>query len=327
MHYYKFHVGDYSARARFLSPIADLAYRRMLDLYYMTERPLPLDVDRLARAIGLHDYVLIVSEVVSDFFLKSEDGYKNKRCDEEIAAYQAKAKRAKCANLSRWGEKKSEVGSDSVLISETNQIPTINHKPLTIRKTTRASRALALRPESVSESLWNDFLEVRKAKRAPLTENAMRGIEREGTKAGLTIEQTIRTCVERSWQGFNASWLESPTSAKNGSGHTKAPVAMGKAYDAYVAPVQRDAGGHTMSDADVQRDRVTMKRIVERARKIRDEGEQVPCAPEIHSRVLAHLCAAFEVCGELPSKETIERYDVVMRKVKNPAWWEQAKVS
>lgn len=59
---------------------------------------------------------------------------------------------------------------------------------------------------NIDEQLANDFLQVRKAKRAPLTLTAIEGLEREAGKANLSFEQVIRLCVERGWQGFSASW-------------------------------------------------------------------------------------------------------------------------
>jgi len=35
----------------------------------------------------------------------------------------------------------------------------------------------------------------------------MAGIEREAVKAGLSLEDALRTCCERSWRGFKADWL------------------------------------------------------------------------------------------------------------------------
>lgn len=61
----------------------------------------------------------------------------------------------------------------------------------------------------IPSSLLNDFLEVRKAKRAgKLTETAFRGIESEAKKAGITVEQAIKICCERSWVGFKSDWLK-----------------------------------------------------------------------------------------------------------------------
>ena len=127
MNFYSFHVGDYAAHTKHLTPIEDLAYRRMLDLYYSSEKPLPCEPEKVARLIGLRDHMQEVSDVLSDFFVKSEDGHKSKRCDDEIAAYRAKAERAKAANTARWkGEK-----SDPDLKSDADQLPTKNQEPRT----------------------------------------------------------------------------------------------------------------------------------------------------------------------------------------------------
>ena len=61
--------------------------------------------------------------------------------------------------------------------------------------------------ENIDEQLASDFIAIRKAKNAPLTLTALRGILREANKAGLTLENALRICIERNWQGFSASWL------------------------------------------------------------------------------------------------------------------------
>jgi len=124
MNYYPFHLGDYAAHTKHLGLLEDLAYRRMIDLYYTTEKPLPNDPENVARLIGMREHSTIVTEVLSDFFLKSEDGYRNKRCDGEIEKYKAKADRARKANKRRWE-------SETHLKSESFQIPTNNQEPIT----------------------------------------------------------------------------------------------------------------------------------------------------------------------------------------------------
>lgn len=60
----------------------------------------------------------------------------------------------------------------------------------------------------IGADLLNDFLKVRKAKRAgELTETAFKAIEREAKKAGFTVEQAIEMCCLRGWVGFNAEWV------------------------------------------------------------------------------------------------------------------------
>lgn len=75
-----------------------------------------------------------------------------------------------------------------------------------------APSASVLRPESVPVDVWEAFLSVRKAKRSPLTEIAMKGLMREATKAGWTLEKAIRECAERGWQSFKADWVASKAS-------------------------------------------------------------------------------------------------------------------
>ena len=62
------------------------------------------------------------------------------------------------------------------------------------------------KPESVSEQVWEDFSALRTKRRAPITETALKGIQREAEKAGITLEEALSTCCERGWQGFMAKW-------------------------------------------------------------------------------------------------------------------------
>ena len=62
------------------------------------------------------------------------------------------------------------------------------------------------KPESVSEQVWEDFSALRTKRRAPITETALRGIQREAEKAGISLEAALSTCCERGWQGFMAKW-------------------------------------------------------------------------------------------------------------------------
>lgn len=60
----------------------------------------------------------------------------------------------------------------------------------------------------IGDELLTAWKKVRKAKRAgEITELAFRGIEREAAKAGITPEQAIAICVERSWISFDSSWV------------------------------------------------------------------------------------------------------------------------
>lgn len=86
MIWYKFHLGDYITHTMHLSDAEDLAYRRLLDLYYMSERPIPLDTESVSRRIRLD--LDITESVLGEFFERTNEGYRNHRCDVEIDKYQ-----------------------------------------------------------------------------------------------------------------------------------------------------------------------------------------------------------------------------------------------
>lgn len=72
----------------------------------------------------------------------------------------------------------------------------------------RAAVVLAERPQNVPEPVWRDFQAVRKAKRAPLTQTALDGIETQAKLAGMSLADALATCCKRGWQGFEADWLK-----------------------------------------------------------------------------------------------------------------------
>ncbi|WP_434107673.1 hypothetical protein [Paraburkholderia caffeinilytica] len=71
----------------------------------------------------------------------------------------------------------------------------------------------------VDPKIAGDWLTLRKAKRASVTETAMAGVEREAAKAGITLENALRMCCERGWAGFRASWLDRDGHASRGPPH------------------------------------------------------------------------------------------------------------
>jgi uncharacterized protein YdaU (DUF1376 family) len=135
MHYYQFNIGDYASHTRYLTPLQDLAYRRLLDLYYLHEKPIPQE--NPASYIGLNDCSTDVQRVLNDYFILTEKGWINKRADEQIAEYRNKQKSASMA-----GKKSAEVrkaSKDAVLERPLNERTTTvqltnNHKPITINQ-------------------------------------------------------------------------------------------------------------------------------------------------------------------------------------------------
>lgn len=73
----------------------------------------------------------------------------------------------------------------------------------------RTANAQALGLDGVSDELLADWQAVRSAKRAgPLTATAVKGLQREARKAGLTDSEAIEICCTNGWQGFRAAWYQ-----------------------------------------------------------------------------------------------------------------------
>ena len=58
----------------------------------------------------------------------------------------------------------------------------------------------------VDEQHAKDWLKVRKAKRAPLTDTALDDLKHEAGKAGITGAEAVAIRARRSWQSFNHAW-------------------------------------------------------------------------------------------------------------------------
>lgn len=87
MNYYRRHIGDYMTATAGLSLREHGAYALLLDYYYSTEKPLALDPKSIFRIAQCHsaEDKRAVASVLQRFFVKCEDGWHQKRADDEIA--------------------------------------------------------------------------------------------------------------------------------------------------------------------------------------------------------------------------------------------------
>lgn len=142
MHYFQFNIGDYASHTRHLSLHEDLAYRRLLDAYYLREKPFPKEVEAVARLISMSDCITDVERVLNEFFQHSKVGWVNKRADEEISRFHKKlATASKAGKASAESKKQRSFNEGSTVVQPTiNQEPrTINQEPI-IKPTQRGTR-------------------------------------------------------------------------------------------------------------------------------------------------------------------------------------------
>lgn len=137
MHYFQFNIGDYASHTSRLTLLEDLAYRRMLDLYYLNEQPLNGCVTDVARELGLSEHVNEVQYVLSKFFNETETGFSQKRIDLEIKKYKSnaknKSKAGKASAKARQAKASSKVTpvEQTLNTDSTHEQLNINHKPIT----------------------------------------------------------------------------------------------------------------------------------------------------------------------------------------------------
>ena len=120
-------------------------------------------------------------------------------------------------------------------ISTNVDINTVHEK--TAKKPTKHEADLALLAEhGIDGQIAEDFLTIRKAKRQPLTETAMRLIASEAQKVGMTAFQAVVFSIGNGWGSFRADWVRNKTFGKQSGGNgglahnMTADVLDGKVY-------------------------------------------------------------------------------------------------
>ena len=199
MHYYQFNIGDYASHTRNLSLLEDLAYRRLLDEYYLHERALNANVSLVARHIGMQGHEAEVQFVLETFFELSEVGWVNNRADQEIHHFRAKIEQASRAGKASAARRLNN-GSTDVQ-------PTNNQQPITNNQEKNTKRPAVAAPVGVSPEVWESFVKHRRAKKAQLTQLVIDTIADQAQKAGWTLEKALTECVVRNWQSFRADWV------------------------------------------------------------------------------------------------------------------------
>ena len=130
----------------------DLAYRRLLDFYFLHEQP--IKHRDIARQIGMREHEEDVMTVLNEFFISTADGFVSPRADKEIKQYKEFAEAGKRGAAKRWG---TPPNGEAISPPNATPIATINHKPITNNqdKNKRGSR---LPQDFFFPKEWCDFL-------------------------------------------------------------------------------------------------------------------------------------------------------------------------
>lgn len=170
------------------------AYFILLNTYYMMGGPLPESTEHLTRICGAHtdEEISAISFILSSFFSLKSDGWHNRRADEEL---KESRRISKIRRQARLNKRKSIVPTNDNHLQTQSQSQSHTHKERTKNK---AASAFVL-PDWISQDDWQDFEEMRRKIRKPMTDRARAGIVSElfklrmrGFEPGKVIGQSIR---------------------------------------------------------------------------------------------------------------------------------------
>jgi hypothetical protein len=119
---------------------------------------------------------------------------------------------------------------------EVRQADTNRQEPSrTVNKSNRkkAPATAVACPDGVNPQTWADWLALRKAKRAPVTETVLKEARAEAAKAGLTLDRFLEIWGFRGSQGLQADWLKPHERATSPPGNGRPNAAAdfrGKTY-------------------------------------------------------------------------------------------------
>jgi uncharacterized protein YdaU (DUF1376 family) len=213
MYYYKFNIADWHLATSHLMLEEEAIYFKLINYYYDTEQPIPKETQTVIRRLRLGNYSDMVNLVLQEFFILEDDGWHHVRCDQEIEKYHDKAENnKKVGKLGGRPRKNKDLEANPKItqtVSNNNPQVTLtkNQEPLTKNHINT--------PSGVTESVFKDYLEVRKTKKAKWSETALKGLIKEADKAGLSLQEAMELCCARGWVGFKAEWVKDQDVAKS----------------------------------------------------------------------------------------------------------------
>lgn len=239
--YMQLYVADYLADTAHLTTEEHGAYLLMLFSYWQTGKP--LREDRLASVARLSsERWTDVERTLKEFFHVSKGTWTHFRVEADLSKVDSKSK--KNSDAGKASAKARALAKQSLEDAESTNVATdvgtnaqqtyqrnVNHtrsgdtdtetnteaKQEQDQKTTAAPRRnwlAELIELGVNEKHAKDWLEVRRGKKAKMTDTVVDGIKREARRACVSFGEAIRISAESGWQGFKADWVNKP--AANG---------------------------------------------------------------------------------------------------------------
>lgn len=134
MHYYKFNIADWNLATAHLSLEEEAIYFRLVNYYYDTESPIPLETQSVFRRLRLGSHSDTALAILGEFFDLTDDGWAHRRCEKDLKAYKKNSRKNK-KNGANGGRPRKDAASSETQ-TKPNGLPNEsetkgNHKPLT----------------------------------------------------------------------------------------------------------------------------------------------------------------------------------------------------
>lgn len=209
-------IEKYLLETAHLTSLEDLTYRRIKDLYFLKDGNIPLKIDDIAILIRMPRAKITIKKILDNFFIVNDKKISHSEMDVQIARELHK-KNVNSARAYRWNKDgkgfdtkynalamRYDSVSNALVTRKNNKDDAKKHKKIVLEK-----------PEDTPQELWDDFLHLRKHKKAPLTNTALNMIQLEVKLAGWTLNKALSECIARGWVGFKAEWVKSTGNAVN----------------------------------------------------------------------------------------------------------------
>lgn len=203
MNYYTYHIGDYRTATAHLTLEEDATYKRLLDYQYDKEHAIPDDPAVMARR--LRSTEKLVAAMLAEFFVKTDEGWVNKRVLEVISDHQEFIDK-QTFNGRKGGRSKTQrkpiANPDPALPLPNTHIP-INNIDWT-------DLPAELNTQEFKEA-WAKFVEYRKERKKPIYQVSMvakwKQIAAWGVEPAI---EAVNNSIANCWQG-----IFPPTDKKN----------------------------------------------------------------------------------------------------------------
>jgi uncharacterized protein YdaU (DUF1376 family) len=198
----------YLGDTRHLSTLEHGAYMLLLITAWRSKDGLLPDDDKLlSRYAGLTiDKWRKIRPILEPFFCIENGVWAQGRLlDERKADFdfrKSQSKKAKARHLKN--KETTHAAASCGHMPPPTPTPTPITNKLVIKKVTKK---VLKKPPDITDQIWNDFLTLRKAKKAPVTETVLKKINIEAMKLGWTTTQAMEHMIARGHQGFQAQWI------------------------------------------------------------------------------------------------------------------------